>query len=244
MTLLATTQELERIRSTIRNFLRLPFGFKSVPGDLLEAIIEEVRGKGTERLNTYDFVDVINSSEKIGWQVKSTNYNTPVTWIRGKISNKQELINASNDSDEGCQQLGNAILDYCNIHVAASLKKYDLEQIGYAHLIKNGNSFRYFETVIVTSKNPVLFEPADFEWRWSTPKKITKKEQLPALHGYHRQTNQKYFAWHGQGENQLHFNGEKVWWPAEDYIHGIKFNMPTDSEKVSLEELTEWLMKL
>ena len=45
----------------------------------MEANLKEVRGGDTEVLHTYDFVDVISRSEKIGWQVKSTKSTTPVT---------------------------------------------------------------------------------------------------------------------------------------------------------------------
>lgn len=36
-----------------------------------------------------------------------------------------------------------------------------------------------------------------------------KKEVLPALHGY--KDGVHWFSWYGQGENQLHFTGEKTW---------------------------------
>lgn len=240
----STPAQLQELSLLVRNFLRLPFGFKSVPGNLLEALVEETRGAGTERLRTYDFVDVINRREKIGWQVKSLDFDTPVTWIRGKLPGKQTLIEASFASQEARQTLGDAILNYCNDHAAKSLEKYGLERIGYLRLINYGTRFRYFERALIDRGNPILFRPKEFVWQWSEPKAAKTKEQLPAFHGTHIPTGVKHFAWHGQGENQLHFTGEKTWWPAADYPYSIEFAAPTDSERVSLETLAEWLSTL
>ena len=244
MPLHSTPAQLEQISDLVRNFLRLPFGFRSVPGNLLEALLEITKGSGTERLRTYDFVDVINRNERIGWQVKSLDADTPVTWIRGKLPGKQLLINSSFESQEARQALGNAILSYCNNHALASLEKYKLGQIGYVRLINYGTSFRYFERTLVDAENPILFNPADYYWAWSEPKMTKKKEQLPAFHGTHIQSGVKHFAWHGQGENQLHFNGEKTWWPDTSYPYSIQFAAPTEQELVSLETLAEWLASL
>lgn len=244
MTLYSSPAQLQEISDLVRNFLRLPFGFRSVPGSLLEALVEVVRGNGTERLRTYDFVDVINRNEKIGWQIKSLDADTRVTWIRGKLPGKQSLIDASFHSEEARQTLGNAILEYCNAHARASLEKYGLEQIGYIRLINYGTRFRYFERTLITAESPILFHSAEYRWLWSEPKVTTKKEQLPALHGTHIATGIKHFAWHGQGENQLHFTGERTWWPEASYPHSKEFPAPTEEEKVSLETLAEWLATL
>lgn len=244
MPLYSTSAQLQEVSDLVRNFLRLPFGFRSVPGNLLEALVEVTRGSGTERLRTYDFVDVINRSERIGWQVKSLDADTPVTWIRGKLPGKQSLILASFESEEARQALGDAILDYCNAHTAASLEKYRLERIGYIRLINYGNHFRYFERALIDADAPILFDPAEYDWHWSEPKVTKKKEQLPALHGTHTRTGVKHFAWHGQGENQLHFSGERTWWPAASYPYSTEFPAPAEGEMVSLETLAEWLASL
>ena len=244
MPLYSTPTQLLELSDLVRNFLRLPFGFRSVPGNLLEALVEVTRGSGTERLRTYDFVDVINRSEKIGWQIKSLDADTPVTWIRGKLPGKQSLIEASFESEEARQALGDTILNYCNDHARASMEKYGLEQIGYIRLINYGTRFCYFERALIDTENPILFRPAEYNWLWSEPKVTKKKEQLPALHGTHLPTGVKHFAWHGQGENQLHFNGEKAWWPAADYPYSREFPIPTEGERVSLETLAEWLSTL
>ena len=79
----------------------------------------------------------------------------------------------------------------------------------------------------------------------------SKKEQLPAFHGVSKKTGKKVFAWHGKGENQLHFSGEKNWWPEVDRPpvegvfnysadnHAIAFKLP--SKKVEWDELSLFL---
>ncbi len=244
MPLLATPDQLERIQALVFNYLRLPLGLSTIPGSLMEANLKEVRGGDTEVLHTYDFVDVISRNEKIGWQVKSTKNTTPVTWIRGKIANKEELIKESLASAEGLQRLGDTVIDYCNHHIADSFRLYGLKEIGYSRLVNYGDSFRYFEIPLLKNDGPVLFKPADYEWKWSKEKNTVSKEQRPALHGTHKRTKAKHWAWHGQGENQLHFTGEKLWWPAADYPHSISFAGPSESQSVSFEALADWLATL
>ena len=113
------------------------------------------------------------------------------------------------------------------------------------------NTAIYFERLICTKEKPVIFNRDDYIWRWSTPKKTTKKEQLPALHGIDKKTKRKAFAWHGRGENQLHFSGEKDWWPKITKPtkvgeisfsadgHAMAFKLSTG--KVSWEALTSFL---
>ena len=79
----------------------------------MERVFAHVRN--AKVLQTYDFVDVIDEHKKIGWQVKSTMSTTPVTWIRGKISNRENMISESEKSKEGLSALGKAIIDYCNL---------------------------------------------------------------------------------------------------------------------------------
>lgn len=244
MPLLATPEQLQRIRDLVFNYLRLPLDTSNVPGSLMEANLKEARGGDTEVLRTYDFVDVISRSEKIGWQVKSTKSTTPVTWIRGKIADKEELIKASHVSAAGRQMLGNTVMDYCNHHIADSLLRYGLEEIGYSRLINFGGAFRYFEIPLLKNDGSVLFQPSDYEWRWSEQKNTRVKEQKPALHGFHKPTGTKHWAWHGQGENQLHFTGERSWWPAAEYPHNIAFEAPSEGQAVSFEALAEWLAML
>lgn len=244
MPFLSNPQQLQRIRALIFNYLRLPLDTSNVPGSFMEANLKEARGGDTEVLRTYDFVDVISRSEKVGWQVKSTKSTTPVTWIRGKIASKEELIRVSHLSDAGLQALGDAVLNYCNAHIASSFRLYGLEEIGYARLINFGSRFRYFEIPLLKNDGSVLFQPADYEWKWSQQKKTLTKEQKPALHGFHKKTQVKHWAWHGQGENQLHFTGERLWWPVETYQHGISFDGPSETQTVSFEALADWLATL
>jgi hypothetical protein len=204
--------EIGRILST---YMRLPLSSNTIPGAVMEALLGYVREGNV--LGTYDFVDVIKPKLNCGWQVKSTKASTPVTWKRAKIPNREKLISLSHKSQVGLQQLGDAIVDFCNAHVQRSLDSYELEQIGYCRLIVHDDGqVTYFERSLVTRESPLLFEPSDFTWKWSKPKKIRKKEQLQALHGTHKPTNKKWFAWHGLGENQLHFSGERNWWPKPD----------------------------
>lgn len=199
----SSQREIQEIVKTIYNYVRLPYAGDCIPGALMEATLARV--SGGERLNTYDFVDVIKPSSHVGWQVKSTKAGTPVTWKRAKIPNSLQLIAKSEASPAAVQALGDAIIDFCNKHAQASLLHYNLHEIGYSRLILHPNgTATYFERLLITRQNPVLFAPSDFSWRWSVPKKTKKKEQLPALHGTHRLTGKKWFAWHGRGENQLH----------------------------------------
>lgn len=233
----SSADDLARIAESLRCYTRLPFHSGSIPGAIMEKVLADVRG-GTV-LQTYDFVDVIDPDSKIGWQVKSTRLATPVTWKRAKIPNAAELIEASLANQEALQSLGDAIISFCNHHAQESLEKYDLAEIGYARLIINGDSnAQYFEKIICDESNPQVFRADQFQWKWSSPKVTVRKEQLPALHGIDRVTNEKWFAWHGRGENQLHFSGERAWWPGEDSDHTISF--PTGfNDQISLEYLVE-----
>lgn len=243
MSIFSTASELNKIKDILTKYIRLPFSGETIPGAVMESVLAKV--KNAKVLNTYDFVDVISPSTKSGWQVKSTKESTPVTWKRAKIPNGPALIKASRKNAVGLQNLGNAIINFCNQHVQESLKLYGLDEIGYARLIihKNGQ-VTYFEHLLITKTQPLLFKPEDFKWRWSKPKNTKKKEQLPALHGIHRDSNKKWWAWHGLGENQLHFNGESIWWPKKGDSHTVIFNLPSDSEKISLDGFISLLDKI
>ena len=183
-------------------------------------------------LNTYDFVDVIDG--KSGWQIKSTKAETPVTWKRAKIANAEELILQSYKSKRGLQELGNAIIDFCNEHVSASIDQYSLDRIGYVRLVVHQKKRRvnYFERPLCTRADPRVFRKEEFSWRWSTPKKVRKKEQLRSFIGTKKDTSEKWFAWHGLGENQLHFSGERAWWPER--MHS--FELPRANTRLSWQE--------
>ena len=201
--------ETDPIAALVQAMLRLPF-FKSLPGPVLEEILAHVY-KG-RRTGTYDFADVVSDDMHTGWQVKSTQVNTPVTWKRAKLPDKRAMIVASQESASDAQVLGNAIIDFCNHAVIESVSKYELKKLRYARLVDwMDGRLMYFERELPISG--LLFDPKDFTWVWSTAKKTTKKEQLPAFHGTHTPSGHSWFAWHGLGENQLHFNGETAWWP-------------------------------
>jgi hypothetical protein len=194
---------------------------------LMESIIAHARGGKV--LNTYDFVDVIDKKARLGWQVKSTKASTPVTWKRAKIPNSEDLLIDSHKGPAGLQALGDAIIDFCNEHVQESFLTYGLQEIGYSRLVVHPNgTLTYFERELCTMAHPNIFNKVDFTWKWSNPKSTTKKEQLQALHGTNKHTGKKWWAWHGLGENQLHFSGEPAWWPPLGDPHRKDFKMPAD----------------
>jgi hypothetical protein len=250
MTVYSTKKQLTQIVHYLTAYMRIPyFQDDTIPGKVMEKIISLVRG-GVQ-LTTYDYVDVCING-KVGWQVKSTKHDTPLTWKRAKIANADALIKESENGDAGLKSLGDAIIDFCNSHADKSIKLYELREIGYSRLIMfDDNTAIYFERLVCTKENTEIFDKDNYIWHWSKPKKTTKKEQLPALHGINKITQKKAFAWHGKGENQLHFSGEKEWWPQlskPDHCgeihysadsHAIAFKLPT--EKVSWDALTSFL---
>ena len=228
------------MRAVLSKCLLLPFWNSRIPGDVLESILAHVRGGNV--LRTYDFVDVVDGATRTGWQVKSTRSSTPVTWKRAKIPDAQELIEASNHSSSGLQELGDAIIAFCNEHARESIYKYELEELGYSRLILEDNGeATYFERLLCTQSSPNIFDPKEFSWAWSVPKSTTKKEQLPALHGTSRKTGLKSWAWHGLGENQLHFSGESGWWPKAGSRNSFTLRLPTQEQKISFEGFIEIL---
>lgn len=237
----STPDQLAKIRRVLRSYLRLPFSTDAVPGGFLEAVLAHVRDG--QVLRTYDYVDVVNPQKRVGWSIKSTKADTPLTWKRAKIANKASLIAASVKSEAGVQALGDEIIRFCNAHAAESLNKYELDAIGYGRLVlHNDGTIRYFERELCTRERPAIFDPAEFSWRWSTQKQGTSKEQLSALHGFHLPTGTRWWAWHGHGENQLHFTGERAaWWPPSGDRHAIEFQFPAAKDRLSLERLAELL---
>ena len=153
MSIFSTSSQLDEMRRILINYGKLPFMQATIPGVLMESVLSHIRG-GTV-LNTYDFVDVVDTTAGYGWQVKSTKEGTPVTWKRAKIPNAVELIEESNRSESGLQALGNAIIDFCNEHARASLDTYKLKKIGYARLVlaKTGH-VTYFERLLCTEDSP------------------------------------------------------------------------------------------
>jgi hypothetical protein len=238
----STQAELKLIADTLKGYLKLPFTTDTVPGALMEAIIANVRN--AEVLRTYDFIDVVDKANRIGWQVKSTKESTPLTWKRAKIRNAQKLIEESRKSEAGLQALGDAIIAFCNEHALESLEKYDLVAIGYARLVVRANgTMTYFERLLCTREQPTVFNPNEFKWKWAIPKNTKGKEQLPALHGTNIKTGKKAFAWHGLGENQLHYSGEKAWWPTTTE-NSVTFDAPATEARISYEKFAEMLTNL
>lgn len=239
--ILSTEEERKRIGAILHAYLRLPFSPDSVPGSVMEHVLGHVRG--AKVLRTYDFVDVIDKKAKIGWQVKSRKASTPVTWKRAKIENRNNLISASEgseDTERGLEDLGRAIMDVCNKHLVHSLEHYGLERMGYVDLILHKDTVEYVECEIPHNKLTCLFDPADFKWEWSKEKPKGKKEQLSALHGFHVETGERWWSWHGRGENQLHFVGEKHWLSSIRSERNV-FPIPSASERISIEILLEVL---
>ena len=214
-----------------------------IPGAFLEGVLSHV--KQAERLNTYDYIDIVDRANRVGWSIKSTKSSTPVTWKRAKIPNQQELISASHNNADGLQKLGDAIISFCNDHAVESFEKYNLKEIGYSRIIVHKNrTVTYFDRLLATEKEKNIFCVNDFIWRWSKQKKTTKKEQLPALHGVNIKTGNKWWAWHGLGENQLHFSGEKDWWPNEKSDHAITFSLPDAGTKILFDDLARLLARI
>ncbi len=251
MTVFSSKNQLEDIVAYLSAYMRIPyFQDDTIPGQVMEKIISLVH-KPAIQLKTYDYVDVCREGD-VGWQVKSTKHDTPITWKRAKIANSNEMIVASENSPEDRQRLGDAIIDFCNDHACESLEKYDLKEIGYSRLIMyDDGTAVYFERLISTASNCKIFDKKNYEWNWSNPKNVTKKEQLQSLHGIDKKTRRKAFAWHGRGENQLHFYGEYDWWPSiekphiigqinfsEDY-HAMAFKLPSD--KIPWEKIVAFL---
>lgn len=241
--MLSSQRQLQLMRHILTKYMLLPFRQTTLPGNLVENVFAHVRGG--EVLNTYDFVDVIETATRYGWQVKSTKSTTPVTWKRAKLASADERIRESTESEAACQALGDAIIENCNSHVQSSFDKYELDQIGYARLIVgHDGAVTYFEKVLCSKLQPEIFDPSDFSWRWSPPKLTRGKEQLPALHGFNRTTGKKCWAWHGRGENQLHFYGESDWWPSQNDHRSFTFQMPSSSEVLSVDQFLEILSRL
>lgn len=231
----STKKELKEMSEYLTGYLKLPFSEDSIPGHVMENIV--ATAKQAEMLKTYDFADVIDRDKKLGWQVKSTKENTPLTWKRVKLPNAQNLIENSFKSSKNIQFLGDSIIDFCNKNAEQSILDFNLDKLGFSRVIFHPNgTLTYFERLLCTKKDPIIFKKEDFIWKWSTKKNNQKKESLKALHGFHKETGIKWFAWHGLGENQLHFSGEKEWWP-ENKRHMIHFKSP--KEKHSMEILKE-----
>lgn len=221
----STQLQLESIAKIVSQYLRLPMSENTIPGTFFENVL--AYALDGEKLDTYDFVDVINRKTKIGWQVKSTKEKTPLTWKRAKIPDAELLIQQSYLSDVGLQELGNSIIEFCNHHAHESIKLYDLDELHYARLIVFDDNIRYFERKLCDKQNTNIFDSSLYTWKWSQQKNIAKKEQLPALHGFDCVTGNKVWAWHGLGENQLHFVGEQDWWNDTNSV-SVDFPFPTD----------------
>lgn len=232
--------------------MKIPvFSDDAIPGKIMEKVISIVRGG--EQLPTYDYVDVCIRGD-VGWSVKSTKESSPLTWKRAKIPNSAALIAASENNPKLCKELGDLVIEFCNENVRKSMKRFKLKRIGYSRLVMFEDCTAiYFEKEIANINNNEVFNQSDYRWEWSTPKTSEIKEQLNSLHGENIKTGNKAFAWHGKGENQLHFSGEKDWWPTikapkklGDIVfsadnHAIAFKLP--KSKVDWEVLVAFLNK-
>jgi hypothetical protein len=243
--LFSTPQELDRIQHILTTLLKLPLTDETISGDLMERVFAHVRDANA--LKTYDFVDVIDPTKRLGWQVKSTMSSTPVTWIRGKIPQRDYMISKSEESAEALKALGDAIISYCNHHIwETGFEKYNLDHIGYVRLIVfPDGKIRYFERHLCSRDTPLLFNADSYRWKWSAQKNTKVKEQLSALHGYFcnhdNSETVKHWAWHGRGENQLHFSGESEWWPNTEDSHARDFTFPSQG-KLSFDDLVNLLI--
>lgn len=241
--LFSDQSQLQRISKIIIAYCKLPFVGDNIPGAIMEATLATVRD--AKVLNTYDFIDVLDRKNQLGWQVKSTKLGTPLTWKRAKIANSSELIPASMVDVSACQELGNMIIDFCNHHALESMNFYNLKEIGYSRLIiLPNNRAMYFERKLCDINNPIIFNPNDYHWEWTTKKENVKKENLQSLKGIDLKTGEKIWAWHGMSENQLHFTGERKLWHNEDNVTKIMFDLPKLNEKISLDTFLELIENL
>jgi hypothetical protein len=139
----------------------------------------------------------------------------------------------------------NKSIDFCNEHAFESIVKYNLKEIYYSRLVVfESREVLYFERLLCKKDAPIIFNKNDFYWKWSIQKNAVRKEQLPALHGFYKPTNEKWFAWHGLGENQLHFSGEKNWWPPENDQSHIRFLFPKADERLSQDQFMALLQSV
>lgn len=203
-------KELKEISELVQGYFKLPISEDTIQGDFFEKIIAEARN--AKRLNTYEFIDVVDEKNKVAWQVKSTKEKTPLTWKRVKLKDSKKLIEESFQSFEKTQELGELIINFCNLNAKESIDKYNLKEIGFSRIISNlDGTLSYYEKILCTKENPIIFNKDNYIWKWSEQKTNGKKEMLKSLQGFDKITGLKMFSWHGQGENQLHFVGDKYW---------------------------------
>lgn len=202
----------------------------------MEAVLAYVRGASVRR--TYEFIDVLDSINSMAWQVKSTRFDTPLTWKRAKITDSASLIVESENDPYKQQLLGNMIIDFCNRNIMESMQVHNLDTIGYSRLIiHNDCEVEYFERLLCTRSTPYVFDPRQFAWKWGFEHPEGKKERLRSLQGYDVVTGDKWWSWHGRGENQLHFNGERYWWPSNGgQGQSVQFKFPSFTDRMSFDE--------
>lgn len=252
MSIYSKPDELERIGEILRIYARLPFSRATIPGSVMEGTLALIRGATV--LPTYDFVDVVDPTKRIGWQIKATLSGTPVTWKRVKLRDGAALITKSREDDLHVQALRAAVIAFCNESARSSLDLrvkpehrrstglpplVQLDDIGIARLILHPDGWaEYYERRLITRTQPQLFDPRSYKWKW-TDERVGGK-QLPALHGIHISSNTKHFAWHGQGENQLHYYGEREWWPDRSPTQNtVRFRL--DGRRLTYEDLARLL---
>jgi len=239
LSLLSSATTMKRIASLISRYHQLPFtAADSIPGAVMEGVLEIARGSSTRVLRTYDFVDVVDEPNGFGWQVKSTKPGTPVTWKRAKLPDAAQRRAFARTSKAAAQKVGAELIEFCNEHAVESLHKFNLDEIGYSRLIvRNNNVATYFERPLISKARPTLFKASDFTWRWTESR--ASATQQSSLAGYDSR-ERRWFSWHS--ENQLHFNNESAWWPQIGDPHRIDFALPTT--KLSIDTVLEWLESL
>lgn len=228
----SSRSQLLSICTTLRNYSFLPFASSGIPGAIMEAVLAHVRGASVRQ--TYEFIDVLDSINRIAWQVKSTKFDTPLTWKRAKITDSSTLITQSENDPHKQQLLGDMIIDFCNGNIMESMENHNLDAIGYSRLIIHKDGLvEYFERLLCTSAMPYVFDKRQFVWEWGFEYPEGKKERLRSLQGRDITTGDKWWSWHGRGENQLHFNGERFWWPSNGgHGQSVRFRRPSFTERM------------
>ncbi len=259
--LLSTRPQLEQIRDTINNYLRLPL-FRDyasgIPGYLLEYAVATARGAVI--LPTKDFVDVVLPSAQLGWQVKSLLEHSPLTWKRVPLKGDKTRLIAGATTSPGLKKLGDAIIQDCNLKARGSLnldfknnlrarnlvgtRKLQLSEIGYSCLMvfPDRNKATYFERLLITTNKPDLFNPEDYVWNSPEMEEKQSADNVSRSAYVGRYINgRKHFSWHGKtNDHQVHFEGDIDWRNEASEDNKIEFDLPTAQDYIDEKTFTDW----
>lgn len=170
---ISSVEKREKLLKIIEVSQLLPYIFRSssISGSLVERSLAHVLG-GTAPTSK-NFVDVLSSDGKIGYQVKSTNSSSILTWMRARLDEKNELIINSRKKDKteaekGLHDLGREIINKANAKIEDSFNAYPkLELLVYSRFIYEMQQYAlYFEAPIMAKGDSSVFNPDNFKWFW------------------------------------------------------------------------------